>query len=93
VQIANIALRNLFADSSVADARFHPRLFDGTELLFDGTTHARVALERIAAARELRLELPQPLPPDQAPFCSVRFFGADGRRVLSLPIVVALRGS
>jgi hypothetical protein len=81
----------MFADSS--EPRFVARLFDGDELLFDGSTHARVSLERIAAARELRLELPQPLPRDKAPFCSVRFFGADGRRVLSLPVVIALRGS
>lgn len=91
VQIANIALRSLFADSGVADARFHPRLWDGAELLFDGPTHPRVALERLAAARDLRLELPQPLPPDQASFCSARFFAPDGARLLSLPLVVRLR--
>jgi hypothetical protein len=92
VQIANRVLRSLFADSAVADARFHPRLWDGTELLFDGTTHPRVTLERLALARDLRLELPQPLPPKQASFISVRFFGPDGARVLSLPVVIALHG-
>jgi len=91
VQVVNLQLGLMFADSS--EPRFVARLFDGDELLFDGSTHARVSLERIAAARELRLELPQPLPRDKAPFCSVRFFGADGRRVLSLPVVIALRGS
>ena len=88
VQIAHLGKKALFADSDEAEARFHPRLWDGTELLFDGLTHPRVKLERLAAAHDLRLELRQPLPPEVNSSCVARFFGPDGRRLVSLPIVI-----
>jgi hypothetical protein len=89
LQLANLVLRNLFADSAAADARFHPRLWDGAELLFDGRSLPRVELARLARATQLRLELPQPLPPEQAPFCSLRCFAEDGTRLCTLPVVLA----
>ncbi len=92
VQIANLQRQLLFADSALPDARLHPRIFDGTELLFDGVTKLELALERLAAARDPRLELPQPLPQELAPFALVRCFAPDGTRLVSLPIVVAARG-
>lgn len=93
IQVANLLVQQLYADSALPDARAHPRIFDGQELLFDGLTKLELPLERLAGAREPRLELPQPLPPETASFALVRFFAPDGTRLCSLPIVIALRGS
>ncbi|MBK7643115.1 MAG: hypothetical protein IPJ19_08690 [Planctomycetes bacterium] len=89
LQVANLAQRALFADSTVPDVRFHPRLWDGAELLFDAQRKPSVSIARLAAARALRLELPQPIPVDQASFSKLRFLARDEKRLLSLPLVIA----
>jgi hypothetical protein len=90
VQIADLFQGVLYADSAPPDSRNRPRLWDGDELLFDGTKGHGLPLERLARARDLRLELPQPLRANRASFTRVRFFGANDSRILTLPIVVVL---